>query len=788
MDINKIVIYNVNNEKLPTFTSCLMSSFGVTIVMCVKFFTKMLISCEECQKSYTTNKALANHKRQVHSGDDERSCPHCAKIFLSIVAMKRHSIDCPSIRANLWEPKTAIITEKSVEKRHCHVAVEITQTSKQILELYSTFLSQGGRSSILTAQKRKLTEKSVETYSLHLRSYFNFLEQARKSSNDFIRYSIKTNVLRDYIEFLDASNYSPKTISNKIFALERLMGFFHEEIDKLNELKLTTLKLNVVIKTRIKEALEFLKDETKILGPVGRRETIARNCRETLVAEGKWEDLTIIMKQFRAYETEIKSLLATIPPYSCNASRPSVKLIFDYQQYVLLSLVLLRPTMRSQNFVLEILDSPQCPKTADRNGIFINNDGDVLLQYSKYKTAQQYGFLQFYLSDEQSSEIKRFLTYRPWLFPVPSNPNHNFLFSANAKPITKIGKEFKKIALHVFKKNLGISTIRKIMESELEESSLFDKNLRDRLSAAMLHDPATARKYYISKNLKTYSAELNTSWDTFMTFIKTRSKEKDEGQNYVVEDEINTPTPNSPPLDYSPQFSPQYSPGCNSYTSFTSTLSPTPSSLPPSKDAQPPTLNYTHSNYFPSSSSNYLSINSSSSSPNHEQSPFYSPAPTSLSPCYSSLPYLYYSNSNFSPLPNNLSSFSTCYTESNFSPSDFHSQPQHHHQWSNNNVSSPSSQSHYQDTIQQHHPYLSPFSPNISSCQSSGSLTFPSTFPPSNNFFPSPPRNHRYNPPPRVNKQPGIVERDGDWVCKKCTNFNFSRRLFCKCCSYPKFG
>ena len=77
----------------------------------------------------------------------------------------------------------------------------------------------------------------------------------------------------------------------------------------------------------------------------------------------------------------------------------------------------------------------------------------MVLQYSKYKTKKQYGFLQFYLNDKHSKLIIQFLKIRVWMFPNPQSPSHNYLFSDHkGKALLRVGKYFTKYSTKLFTK------------------------------------------------------------------------------------------------------------------------------------------------------------------------------------------------------------------------------------------------------------------------------------------------------------------------------------------------
>ncbi len=280
-----------------------------------------MFNCNECDRSYKNKKTLQHHMNQCHTNEGERTCNMCLKVFSSRITCMRHCEICPLQKNKVWEPpdKNNVNTNKTEEMRHVHVATSISINAKKILEKFKDWMREGGFSNILTAQhKRNLTENSITTYALHLRGFFSFIEESNKNNHnnntkeknnnnnnnnnniDLISYAIDRRVIRDYLQYLNASAYCAKTIANKLFALERLMGFFCEKVNKLNQKKLTILTSSTKLKTALIETLEFIRTEAKIISPIATKETIVRNCRESLIQEGKWEDLSVILEKFQS--------------------------------------------------------------------------------------------------------------------------------------------------------------------------------------------------------------------------------------------------------------------------------------------------------------------------------------------------------------------------------------------------------------------------------------------------------------------------------------------------------
>lgn len=252
---------------------------------------------EGCLKSYTSEKALLHHVRQVHCGEEKKKCPHCEQVFSTIISKNRHESNCPATKAKLWIPQSEIITQQN-NNRHVHIATKLTHEAEQILSLFKSFMTNAGYSTLLKGFKRILTEKSIATYALHLRSFFQFIQEGKKDNNDIILYSMDINVIKSFLSYKAASSYCNKTIANKLFAMERLMGFYHSEIQNLNNKGLTKVTSSAKFMKRIEETFDFLKAESKIVSPAANRDTIIRNSRETLEAEGKWIELPTLLDKF----------------------------------------------------------------------------------------------------------------------------------------------------------------------------------------------------------------------------------------------------------------------------------------------------------------------------------------------------------------------------------------------------------------------------------------------------------------------------------------------------------
>lgn len=255
--------------------------------------------CQEsgCSKEYQNKRGLQRHIRECHCSEEDRICQTCGLSFASKASKLRHFNECQ--KEGSFVPQSSINSEKTDSHRHVHIPVKLDANATSILEEFKQWMGNGGFSTLLRHCKRKLTEKSVSTYVLHLRGLFCFIIEAKKSREDTIYCATQLVTYKEYLLYLEKSNYCSKTIANKLFAMERLVAFIYEQIEVLKTKSLTSVSSTAVIRRNLELIMEFLKNETSSISPAANRETLIRNCRQTLEAEGKWESLPIILSKFK---------------------------------------------------------------------------------------------------------------------------------------------------------------------------------------------------------------------------------------------------------------------------------------------------------------------------------------------------------------------------------------------------------------------------------------------------------------------------------------------------------
>jgi len=121
--------------------------------------------------------------------------------------------------------------------------------------------------------------------------------------------------------------------------------------------------------------------------------------------------------------------------------------------------------------------------------------------------------------------VRRFYqSVRPWLFKDKENAptvGSSFFVNQYGEKLQNVGAYFKAAMKKYFDQEITVGIIRKVMETAVSECSLFNSAIRDNLSMAMLHDPETARRYYVCKDSEEASKTINGQWQQLRNFYST---------------------------------------------------------------------------------------------------------------------------------------------------------------------------------------------------------------------------------------------------------------------------
>jgi hypothetical protein len=129
---------------------------------------------------------------------------------------------------------------------------------------------------------------------------------------------------------------------------------------------------------------------------------------------------------------------------------------------------------------------------------------------------------------------------RPWFFAnkADAKTTDTYLFlNKNAQKLKSVGPRFKSIMKNYFNSNASVTCVRKSMETAVSSCSVLQSDAKRNLSLAMLHDPATAQKFYVMKDSLEDSREVNQQWQQFRQALSTNS---------VQVDKIPAPIPQAP--------------------------------------------------------------------------------------------------------------------------------------------------------------------------------------------------------------------------------------------------
>lgn len=132
--------------------------------------------------------------------------------------------------------------------------------------------------------------------------------------------------IKDYLKHQQESQYTKKTMLNRLFALERFCGFVEEKLTELINKQLTTLQNNKRVNTKIVDILSFVTAQITTISPLARAETKVRNCRESLEAADKW----IKVEDLFAKEVELKEEMDILIERMSKSNIKWVTFIYDY--------------------------------------------------------------------------------------------------------------------------------------------------------------------------------------------------------------------------------------------------------------------------------------------------------------------------------------------------------------------------------------------------------------------------------------------------------------------------
>ena len=247
-----------------------------------------MIKCATCDKEFPSPSAFNQHNKDVHlPTEKEKSCEHCGKIFTMVSTRKRHEIKCPQKSETLWVPP-ANVDKTVVNNRHKRITTNMSKKGEELVKLFQDWLKNGGYSKILVLKKKKgLSQKSSESYAAHLRTVFTFIHES--TIKEEIEFFITPSMIKSYLDYSNNSNYTQKTILNRLFAIERFVGFFSEKRTDEQVKLLSPLQYsNSYWLKLIDSSMEFIRAQIAILAPIASKETRKRNSREVLEESNKW--------------------------------------------------------------------------------------------------------------------------------------------------------------------------------------------------------------------------------------------------------------------------------------------------------------------------------------------------------------------------------------------------------------------------------------------------------------------------------------------------------------------
>ena len=123
----------------------------------------------------------------------------------------------------------------------------------------------------------------------------------------------------------------------------------------------------------------------------------------------------------------------------------------------------------------------------------------------------------------------------PYFYPSKNPITNCLLFpNKNGNAIKNVGTVFGTLIEKYIGKYITPGTLRKIVETEIDESNLFSKTERSNISKGLLHDYETAKQYYIMPDTLNVHKQNLQNYNSFCLYIQSKKKDKCSNDNLSI--------------------------------------------------------------------------------------------------------------------------------------------------------------------------------------------------------------------------------------------------------------
>jgi hypothetical protein len=311
-------------------------------------------------------------------------------------------------------------------------------------------------------------------------------------------------MLVSYFSWLKLSNYAMRTILNYVSALYHFCSYLESPLPP--DAKVLDLNLST---DRIRDVKKWLKTQKKFITPIAIKQTKARNSLESLHDRGKWMSFSQVLvvreKVVNFFYNECDKVITLL-------NYPSNNTLFKIRNCVMVLLFTYGLPLRSQNLFLIIADKKQKSYEAKHNCIILSDESTSFLEYVTFKNQSYMGYQAIPISSELFYILNQYmLLFWPLFYPDNTDPLGKLFFPSfgGSKP-QKIGENFAKIFNEFGGSYITPSTLRKVVETAMDDTNIFNLSERQQMSKGLLHDYSTAKQYYIlTDTLKQHNSILN---------------------------------------------------------------------------------------------------------------------------------------------------------------------------------------------------------------------------------------------------------------------------------------
>jgi len=228
-------------------------------------------TCSQCDKTFPSKPRLNEHMKNCHPIDENSLlCKHCSKKFASVPNCIKHEKKCPkSLNLLVTENQFVQVNTEinSSSQRHKYLKNELSVDS-EITKFIEKFQNHFTSPTLNSFSTHQLSSTTISTYVSNIKVFASWLLKSYNvDGENALQIIFTSDCLPQYVKYLDVSNYTKKTITNHLLAIQRFILYIKEQIS-LNSFQ--NIKSSTQNKKRIEDCCEWVSHQISYLKPIAK--------------------------------------------------------------------------------------------------------------------------------------------------------------------------------------------------------------------------------------------------------------------------------------------------------------------------------------------------------------------------------------------------------------------------------------------------------------------------------------------------------------------------------------